>query len=209
MYKEKRTVNFNDLKFEKREDGGVSLSGHAAVFDEIGEGWGFDEKIAPGAFRESLKNDDIRALWNHDTSIVMGRKKAGTLELREDDRGLHVEISPPDTEAMRGFIASIERGDVDQMSFGFEPVREEWDDVSDRNDLKIPLRTLLEVRLFEVSPVTFPFYEGTDIALRNFELRKKEEGGFSGSRVYVMRKKLEAKNRIANLNNLSYGGSNE
>jgi uncharacterized protein len=148
-----------------------SMVGHAAVFNErtdIG-GW-FDEVIESGAFKSSIKKDDVRALFNHDENYVLGRNKAGTLKLSEDDHGLKVKIEPPDTQYARDLAVSIERGDINQMSFAFQVLDEEWI----RGEKKeADLRKIKKVRLFDVSPVTFPAYEGTDIAMRSHELWQK------------------------------------
>ena len=163
MKLEKRTFESPDLGLETRDDEPPKITGHAAVFDRVaGDGW-FREKVAPGAFAETLKEDDIRALWNHDTGIVLGRNRAGTLKLWEDAEGLAVEITPPDTQMARDLVASIERGDVSQMSFGFQVLRQTWVEEEDEKDLRI----IEKVKLWEVSPVTFPFYEDTDVALNS------------------------------------------
>jgi HK97 family phage prohead protease len=135
------------------------------VFNSLSvELWGFREKIAPGAFAGSLSND-IKALWNHDSNFVMGRTTNNTLRVAEDDHGLRVEIFPPDTQLMRDFTASIARGDVDQMSFGFSvlPDGDEWHENEDGE----VIRTLTNVRLHEVSPVAFPAYQATEVGVRD------------------------------------------
>ncbi len=138
-----------------------TISGYAAVFNSLSvELWGFREKIAPGAFADTLA-DDIRALWNHDAAIVLGRTKAGTLTLAEDNTGLRCEIAPPASAA--AYVESIRRGDVDQMSFGFRTLKDEWNE--DENGTLI--RTLLRCKLYEVSPVTFPAYPATSIGVRS------------------------------------------
>jgi len=159
---EKRTVKFN---LEKREDEGKPprLIGHAAVFDEPTPIMDFHEVVSRGAFRESIKQDDIRALFNHDPNHVLGRNTAETLRLKEDDKGLFIEIDPPDTQFARDLMVSMDRGDISQMSFGFQVLKDEWT----REEGKPDLRTLKKVRLFDVSPVTFPAYDGTDIAVRS------------------------------------------
>jgi len=163
MKLEKRTYNATDLAIERRGDDPAKITGHAAVFNVIaGDGW-FREQVAPGAFSESLKIDDIRSLWNHDTNIVLGRNRAQTLKLWEDDIGLAVEITPPDTQLVRDLVESIARGDVSQMSFGFQVLRQTWVEEEDEKDLRI----IDKVKLWEVSPVTFPFYEDTDVALNS------------------------------------------
>ena len=107
-------------------------------------------------------SDDIRALWNHDTNLPLGRTKAGTLRLDVDSHGLRVEIDPPDTQAGRDAVESIKRGDVDQMSFAFDVLEDEWD----QDDQQQLIRTLRKVKLYEVSPVTFPAYTGTSVSAR-------------------------------------------
>ena len=147
---------------ELRVEGDESpkIRGYAAVFGELSENLGgFREKISAGAFAKSL-DADVRALWNHDPGVVLGRTKSGTLRLEEDERGLFVEIDPP-TEA-RSYIESIQRGDVDQMSFGFRVVKDAWEQTDDYS-----IRTLIEVDLFDVSPVTFPAYPQTSVAIRS------------------------------------------
>ena len=140
-----------------------TLSGYAAVFDQpsvllFGQ---FREQISRGAFQNSL-GADVRALWNHDTNLPLGRTKAGTLRIEEDAHGLRVEIIPPNTTAGRDALESIRRGDVDQMSFGFDVVEDEWDQLDDGQ----LMRTLRKVRLYEVSPVVFPAYPQTTVSAR-------------------------------------------
>lgn len=151
------------LAVELREDGdSPKIGGHAAIFDTPAEIWGFEEVVRRNAFADSVKADDVRALWNHNPDVVLGRTKSGTLTLTEDDTGLAIEIDPPDTQAARDLMVSMERGDVDQMSFGFGVIEERWTTREDDLDL----RELLKVRLYDVSPVTFPAYDETDVAVR-------------------------------------------
>lgn len=155
-------------RIEMRAEGGesVRLTGYAAVFGaeaDIG-GW-FRERIQPGAFAKSIgRGDDVRALWNHDPSQILGRTASGTLKLREDEHGLHVEIDPPDTQLGRDVTTLIKRGDISQMSFGFRVVSDKWEM---RDGVEV--RTILEADLFDVSPVTFPAYEATSISVRSSE----------------------------------------
>src|SRR5262245_46107276 len=101
-------------------DDSPKINGHAAVFgveaDIAGLFW---ERIEPGAFTKAIGRDDVRALWNHNPDYVLGRNTSGTLRLSEDEKGLAVEIDPPDTQWARDLAISIRRGDVSQMSFGF------------------------------------------------------------------------------------------
>ena len=162
-----RQVRSVETKFETREDGEAPhISGYFAVFNSTYEiAPGMSESIAPGAFSRTLA-DDVRALINHDTTLVLGRTKAHTLTLSEDERGLwgDVQINPNDQDAMN-LYERVKRGDVDQCSFGFEIVRE---DTEARDDGSIHW-TIQEVRLFEVSACTFPAYEETNISARAAE----------------------------------------
>jgi len=164
---EKRTF---DASLEFRTDYVPKLRGHAAVFDTIGDGGWFEEQIAPGAFTNSIKKDDVRATFNHDPNYVLGRNGTGTLSLVEDEKGLYVEIDPPDTQLVRDLVLSpVVRGDISQMSFAFAIIRDSWEKREDKKDL----RTLEEVKLYDVSVVTYPFYEQTDVALRSHEQWQK------------------------------------
>jgi len=165
MKQERRTLH-SEFRVEQREDGKKLIRGHAAVFNvETDLGW-FRERIAPGAFSESIGKDDVRALFNHDENFILGRNKAGTLTMREDEQGLYVEIDPPDTQVARDLVTSIERGDISQMSFGFQTIKDSWE--TEENAAK-DLRTLEKVKLWDVSPVTFPAYQETDVAVRSHD----------------------------------------
>ncbi len=170
--KEVRILKIAELRVRRDADNPVKIEGYAAVFDRDSENMGFIERIAPGAFKNALKKSDVRALFNHDSNIILGRMSAGTLELKEDKKGLFMSVTPPDTQLIRDMVLSpIERGDVTQQSFGFNIKSDEWKDL----DKDIPTRTILEVNeLFDVSPVTFPAYPDTDVALRSLEDIKKD-----------------------------------
>ena len=164
MERETRQLRTVATQFETRDDGGAPhISGYFAVFNSNYEiAPGMSESIAPGAFSNTLAGD-IRALINHDTTLVLGRTKAGTLVLKEDTRGLwgDIQINPNDQDAMN-LYERVKRGDVDQCSFGFWIVSEETDF---REDGSIHW-TIKEVELFEVSACTFPAYEATNISAR-------------------------------------------
>lgn len=161
---ERRVFGLTELRAEGDGEG-RTLKGYAAVFNQLSEPmWGMREKIRPGAFAKTLGEADIRAVWNHNADYVLGRTKTGSLTLREDERGLWVEIKPPGTTWANDFVESIRRGDVDQMSFGFETVRDFWEGEEGQQ-----IRTLVEVKLYEVSPVTFPAYPQTEVSLRALE----------------------------------------
>lgn len=162
---ERRIYAAGGMEVRAAEGEAPKLVGYAAVFGELSENLGgFREKIAPGAFAKSL-GGDVRALFNHDSNLILGRTKSKTLTIREDQRGLWVEITPPDTAAARDLVESIRRGDVDQMSFGFRTVKDDWEE-TDKGDI---VRTLIEVNVFDVSPVVFPAYPTTEIGLRSLE----------------------------------------
>ena len=172
MEQERRTIEV-ELRVERREDGPPKIRGHAAVFNSLSEDLGgFREQIAPGAFADAVKTDDVRALWNHNPDFVLGRNRSKTLRLSEDTKGLSIEIDPPDTQFARDLLVSIERGDVSQMSFAFS-VRANGQNWGKDDDGKV-VRTLTNVRLYDVSPVTFPAYTQTDVAVRSMEVWKQE-----------------------------------
>jgi len=139
------------------------ITGHMAVFGE----WsmdlgGFIERLMPGAFAKTIGEQDIHSYFNHDSNFVLGRVKSGTLRLSEDGLGLFSENDPPDTQTIRDLVLEpIRRGDVDQGSIAFRPVRQEWG----RED-GVLTRTLHEVRLYHVSPVARGAYSGTEVGLR-------------------------------------------
>lgn len=175
MEKEIRTIPATELRVEGMESGQPVIVGYAAVFEtESGDLGGFREKIRRGAFAKTLLNGaDVRSLWNHDPNYVLGRTKSGTLKVYEDIHGLRIEDIPPDTQWARDLVVSIKRGDVDQMSFAFSVIRDEWEQRS--ND--VPMRTLLEVELYDVSPVTYPAYPQTTVGVRNMAQRLSTPNG--------------------------------
>ena len=155
-------------QFETRQDGEAPhLSGYFAVFDSVYQiAPGMSESIAPGAFASTL-GGDIRALTNHDTTLVLGRTGAGTMTIREDEHGLwaDVEINPNDSDAMNTY-ARVQRGDVSQCSIGFS-IRSEDTDVRDDGSVHWTIR---DVELFEVSVCTFPAYAETNVSARSAQV---------------------------------------
>jgi HK97 family phage prohead protease len=160
------------MQVEKRADEAEKLIGYAAVFgEETDIGGYFREVVQRGAFAEAINRDDIHALYNHDYAYVIGRKKAGTLLISEDDRGLRVEITPPNTQTARDLIENVRAGNIDQMSFAFsmQGGRQSWDETGET-----PLRTIEKVgELFEVSVVPRGAYPTTEIGLRSLEQHRK------------------------------------
>ena len=150
----------------------VSVSGYAAVFNsETIIGGKYREQIAPGAFTNAIGRDDVMFLINHD-GLPMARTKSGTLTLAEDERGLYMsaELDSSDPD-VRAIVPKMKRGDLDKMSFAFSPEVQSWDDSGD-----MPLRTIRQASLYDVSIVTYPAYQDTDIGLRSLsEFRSAQE----------------------------------
>lgn len=159
-----RVLQLRSGEFTTREDSEEPIiEGYFAVFNSKYEIWdGASESIAPGAFDETI-SDDIRALTNHDTTLVLGRTTVSTLELRIDSHGLwgRIRINPNDSDAMNTY-ARVKRGDVSQCSIGFEILSEETDFGPDGSIHW----TIQNVKLYEVSVCTFPAYEETNVSAR-------------------------------------------
>lgn len=175
MDRETRQTRSLISKLETRaasEGEDMVIEGYFAVFNRQTELWpGAFEEIAPSAFEKTLGND-IRALTNHDTMFVLGRNKAGTLELKTDSHGLwgRIKVNPKDTDAVN-LYQRVNRGDVDQCSFGFNILGEqtEW-----RDDGTVKW-TITEIDLHEVSVCTFPQYEETGVQARKAEVTQHQE----------------------------------
>lgn len=154
--------------FKIRENGeDIFIEGYFAVFNTRYEMWeGAAETVLKGAFTDTL-GEDVRALINHNTDFVLGRTKAGTLELTEDDIGLfgRIKINKNDSDAMN-LYARVQRGDVNQCSFGFDIIDETYKTDAQGN----VLWELRKVKLYEVSVVTFPAYEETIVQARKNDL---------------------------------------
>lgn len=170
-----RQVRSVASEFKTRaENNEKRIEGYFAVFDsEYNIAPGLSESVAPGAFKDTL-GDDVRALVDHDTRLVLGRSRANTLELREDTHGLFgsILINPNDGDAMN-LYARVERGDVSQCSFGFDITSEHYD-VRENGDVHW---TIDSVKLYEVSVCTFPAYEETNVQAREKdaeEIRARE-----------------------------------
>jgi HK97 family phage prohead protease len=158
---ERRTYVVQDVEARQTEDGVMRLSGYAAVFNDASVPLPFKERIAPGAFRKTLTEmPDVRLLINHE-GLPLARTKNGTLNLIEDNRGLRFDAELADTQEARDIYTLVERGDVDQMSFAFRVIRQNWS--KDKSE-----RTLTEVSLADgdVSVVTYPAYPTTTVEAR-------------------------------------------
>ncbi len=155
-----RTLSADELELRVSGDGpaGRTLSWYPSVFNTLSEDLGgFRERIMPGAFRKTIKENDVVGLFNHDSNFVLGRTRANTLTLREDKKGLRAEAELPATSWANDLIVSIERGDITQGSFGFLPVKSRW--IEDASE---PIVERQEVRLFDASLVTQPAYPDAD-----------------------------------------------
>ena len=172
-----RCISGIEIREAPKGSGSIGvLVGHAAVFnspslpfDGAGKPW--VEKIAPGAFTRSLReNPDVLALWSHDMSVPIARTP-NTLKLREDERGLHAEVQLIDTTACRDALASVRAGIVRAWSFGFAAKKARWIKGETQD-----VRVLEDVDLFEVSPVASPAYPGTDLSARGASLYVRNGG---------------------------------
>lgn len=164
-----RTVPTEFKVRSESESDDLYIEGYFAVYNQEIELWpGAYEEIAPGAFDNTLGND-IRALIDHESRLVLGRNTAGTLELKADSHGLwgKIKINRDDTDAMN-LYARVKRGDVDQCSFGFNIIKEETDW---RDDGTVKW-TIQEIDLHEVSVVTFPAYENTGVQARKKQVEQ-------------------------------------
>ncbi len=160
---ERRAYEITELRVQRGDGQGVKVGGYAALFNsESVDLGGFTERIAPGAFAGSLGRD-VRALLNHNPDLLLGRTKSGTLRLAEDTRGLGFELDLPETQLGRDTAALIERRDLSGMSFAFRTLKDTWAKVGPGKWM----RTLLDLELIDVSPVTFPAYPETEVGLRS------------------------------------------
>ncbi|HEX4381248.1 MAG TPA: HK97 family phage prohead protease [Candidatus Acidoferrum sp.] len=174
-HREFRIFQKSELRTKKKDQGPSMIEGHAAVFNSLSEDLGgWRERIMPGAFSEDLASKpDVRALFNHDPNIVLGRTTSKTLRLSEDTEGLYFEADPPDTQVARDVVTSIDRGDISQCSFGFYVKRQKWAEEPDPDDAtgkaKMIVREVHAAKVFDVSPVTYPAYTATDVSSRSLE----------------------------------------
>jgi HK97 family phage major capsid protein/HK97 family phage prohead protease len=180
--------NYKTRSFELRTNiNDNTLVGYAAVFNELSEPMdGFREKIAPGAFRDSLaKNPDVKALFNHDMNQILGRTTSGTLRLNEDSKGLRVEIDLPSTQLGQDVKQLVKRGDLNQMSFGFNLLADDWDG----NEFE-PVRILKKVDLIDVSLVTMPAYIGTSAQIRSKNIMTIDELIEKRNKIWAVMRRL-------------------
>ena len=190
---ELRTLIDSEIRVEERADGPSRIVGYAArIYRKSEPGTQYElapgivERIMPGAFDRALaRGDDVRALFNHDPNLLLGRTRSGTLELSKDSKGLKYRITPNDeTQVTNDVKSHIGRGDMTGSSFAFTIEEEEWR-TEGKNENRVDIREIKSVRLYDVSPVTYPAYEATSVGLRaagsddwkaaHAEFRKSEE----------------------------------
>lgn len=172
----------------RQDDEGLKVEGYAAVFNEIADiGGMFREQISPGAFKDAIGRDDVVFLINHE-GLPLARTRSGTLTLKEDDHGLKMStMLDPEDPDVKSISGKMKRGDLDKMSFAFFPEVQEWDESEE-----IPLRTIVKASLADVSIVTTPAYEGTEIALRSLAASR---GAVARSAIPNKIRKMEMKLR--------------
>lgn len=166
MNKDKEIRNISSpVEVREAEDGPVKIAGYAALYNRESGDMGFIEVIEPGAFANA-DISDVRALVNHEPDKILGRTSAGTLAVVADEKGLRYEVTLPDTTYANDLAESMRRGDINQSSFAFGGVSDIWEERADGSYL----RTIIEVqRIYDVSPVTYPAYNDTTVALRCLE----------------------------------------
>ena len=160
---ERRCFDLDEFRFDADKN---EITGYAARFGVWSEDLGgFKERIKQGAFAKTIKDGDVRLLFNHDPNFILARTANGTMTLQEDRKGLEFTASLPNTTYANDLKESIKRGDISQNSFGFRTINDKWKISDDKNELDE--RTLTEVKLFDVSPVTFPAYPQTSVKVRS------------------------------------------
>lgn len=187
---EQRYLRMHDIQTREDESANPQIEGYFAVFGDIYEVWpGATESIAPGAFTESI-SQDVRALYNHNADIVLGRASAGTLQLREDSHGLwgSIRINREDSDAMNVY-QRIKRGDITGCSFGFD-IEKESTDIREDGSVHFTIEKVNP--LYEVSPCVFPAYEATKVSARGDDLeqiRKRKLQAWRDQMIERLRKK--------------------
>jgi len=178
----------------RADEDGIKVSGYAAVFGERADIAGFfAEVIERGAFADAIGRDDVVFVINHD-GLPLARTRSKTLTIREDDHGLYMEtVLDPDDPDVKSIVPKMKRGDLDKMSFAFrmDGGVQEWDDEQDP-----PVRTIKKVgSLVDVSIVTTPAYDGTDIGLRSLEAHRKAANHAAASRRLAMKADIDIRSK--------------
>lgn len=172
MPPERRFVKPQEVRVESGEAGSKLIGKYGIVYDEWSEDLGgFIERVLPGAADESIANDDIRSLVNHDPNLILGRNKAGTLRLDSDERGIAYEVDLPDTSYAKDLVESVRRGDITGNSFGFYVIEDRWGRIDGKD-----ARDLVKIQVFDIGPVTFPAYPQTSVGIRSAWLKAMTSG---------------------------------
>jgi HK97 family phage prohead protease len=204
-----RRFNSRSISVVQREDGGNRLVGYGAVFYRSGDAGteyelpgGIFERIDRHAFRSAIGRDDVRGLFNHDPSLLLGRSGAGTLRLQVDDMGLRYEIDLPNTTVANDVAESIMRGDVTGSSFAFAVTDQEI-----RKDGEKRVRLLKDLRVYDVGPVTYPAYEGTSVGVRSAEdcQEAREAVAWFDRQETLRRREIAVRARMVQLENEAVG----
>lgn len=196
MEKEYRYISFDAVEVRADEDGeGERVEGYVNEFDRLSEDLGgFRERTERGVFSRSLDENDVVALWQHDQADPIGRMSNGLLDLEEDTRGLRFAI--PGEAFSERQLEKIKDGTVKSMSFGFTTIEDRWEKKDGEN-----VRTLVDVDLMEVSPVTFPAYPTTSAAVRSMEAweaeRAPEVTGDTDPETVARRRRAERRDDLA------------
>lgn len=162
---ERRYTAVADLEVRRTHGQTAQLEGYAVRYGSVSEDLGFRETFAPGAFSKHLRTDpDVRALIEHESARIIGRTRSGTLQLVEDEAGVRVTIDPPNNQTGKDVTESVRRGDLGAMSFAFRAIDDSWATVGG-----VPVRTVSEAELFDVSITAFPSYPDTSIAVRSMD----------------------------------------
>ena len=183
-----------ELRAEGDGESGRTTKGYACLFDNVTSIGGYwQERFAKGAFSKSLGERDVVGLHSHDDGRPMGRMSRDTLRVTEDDKGLGFENDLPDTQDGRDLATSIDRGDIEGMSFRFRALKEEWDETQDP-----PMRTVIEAELFEITYTAFPAYPDTEVGMRSLEHARAErrQHNRSGARARIRMKQEQAERRL-------------
>lgn len=167
MNLERRTIT-NPIEFREEGDRIVAV-GLGVVYNKRSQNLGgFVETVRPGSAKKTVLEADVRAAFNHDPNLLLGRKGAGTLRLEETDEGVRYEIDLPNTTVGRDVAELLRRGDIIGSSMGFRAIADEWGETEDG----FPLRTLTEIALRDIGPVTFPAYTDTDATLESLAAKR-------------------------------------
>ena len=179
-----KEVRFSEPAEVRAGDDGFTVEGYAAVFGSDADiGGHFIERIERGAFTDAIGRDDVVFLINHE-GLPLARSRSGTLELSEDDHGLKIrtqlDADDPDVKAI---VPKMKRGDLDKMSFAFRADEQSWDESGD-----VPIRTITRASLYDVSIVTTPAYDATEIGLRSLQDFQASKPNHSATRLRMKAK---------------------